>query len=128
VAPLEVQIRILNGSRHSETLWRLFIGIWMRRPRQKDRKTAMEWTYKISASARPKVLMRVVQVFDQQSMPMRRCVLEECGELLEIEIVAEMGEDLARRIQAKLYKLVDLLEVDLIVGRVAVDALLIESK
>lgn len=87
----------------------------------------MEWTYKISASARPKVLMRVVQVFDQQSVPMRRCLLEECGEVLQIVIVADMDEDLARRIHAKLYKLVDLVEVDLMAGRVAGDALLIES-
>ena len=83
----------------------------------------MEWTYKISASVRPKVLMRVVQVFDQQSVAMRRCLLEECGGLLQILIVAEVDEELAPRIQAKLYKLVDLGEVELIPGRVAADAI-----
>ena len=83
----------------------------------------MEWTYKISASVRPKVLMRVVQVFDQQSVAMRRCLLEECGEVLEVTIVAEVDEDLARRMQAKLHKLVDLLEVEMIPGRVAEDAI-----
>jgi hypothetical protein len=88
----------------------------------------MEWTYKISASIRPKVLMRVVQVFDQQSVLMRRCLLEECCEVLQIVIVAEVDEDLARRIQAKLYKLVDLLEVDLVVERLAADARLVDSK
>jgi acetolactate synthase regulatory subunit len=78
----------------------------------------MEWTYRISAAARPKVLMRVVQVFDHQLVAMRRCSLDTAGELLELEIAVDIEQQLAQRIHAKLYKKLDLLQIDLIAGQV----------
>jgi acetolactate synthase regulatory subunit len=77
----------------------------------------MEWTYRISAAARPKVLMRVVQVFDQQLVAMRRCSMEEAGNLLELSITVDIEQGLAQRIHAKLYKQHDLLHIDLIAGK-----------
>lgn len=79
----------------------------------------MEWTYKISAAARPRVLMRIVQVFDQQMVSMSRCVLVELGGTLDIVVTAEMDAELAQRIHAKLHKQMDLTSVDLIEGRLA---------
>ena len=78
----------------------------------------MEWTYRISAAARPKVLMRVVQVFDQQLVTMRRCSMDEVGELLELSVTVDIEHDLAQRIHAKLYKLHGLLQIDLIAAQV----------
>jgi hypothetical protein len=79
----------------------------------------MEWTYRISAAARPKVLSRVVQVFDQQLVSMCRCSLEEAGELLELVVTVDIEHDLAQRIHAKLYKQLDLLHIDLVAGRLS---------
>jgi hypothetical protein len=79
----------------------------------------MEWTYRISAAARPRVLSRVVQVFDQQLVSMRRCSLEEVRDLLELVITVDIEHDLALRIHAKLYKQLDLLQIDLVAGRLS---------
>jgi hypothetical protein len=79
----------------------------------------MEWTYRISAAARPRVLMRIAQLFDQQLVPIRVCLLEERGGLLDIVITIDVEPELAQRIHAKLYHHVDLLSVDLIAGRLS---------
>ncbi len=79
----------------------------------------MEWIYKISAAARPRVLMRIAQLFDQQLVPIRVCLLEERGGLLDIAITVEVEQELAQRIHAKLYHHVDLLSVDLVAGRLS---------
>ncbi len=76
----------------------------------------MEWTYRIRAAARPRTLMRIAQVFDQQMVSMRRCLLEETGDVVEMAITVETEEALAVRIHAKLYKLLDLHQVDLVAG------------
>ncbi|MCU1320876.1 MAG: hypothetical protein JWM43_525 [Acidobacteriaceae bacterium] len=77
----------------------------------------MEWTYTINALSRPRVLMRVVQVFDQQMVPMRECRLIESGNSLRITVIIDAGEDLARRMHAKLYKQLDMEHIDLVGGR-----------
>lgn len=74
----------------------------------------MVWTYRICAAARPRVLMRVAQLFDQQSVPMSRCCLLRREGMLEIEIIVDVDTELAQRIHAKLYKLEDLTDVELL--------------
>lgn len=73
----------------------------------------MEWTYKINALARPRLLMRVAQVFDQQSLVMRWCVMTEAGGRVDLRIGVVANADVARRVHAKLYKCVDIDRVDL---------------
>lgn len=77
----------------------------------------MEWTYQIRAAARPRVLMRLAQVFDQQMVSMRRCEMLEAVDGIEISITVDISSELAERIQAKLYKQQDLLQVTLLSGR-----------
>lgn len=77
----------------------------------------MEWTYTIKAISRPRVLMRVAQVFDQQMVAMRECRLIDTGIALEITVTIEAEEYLARRMHAKLYKQQDMEQIDLIAGR-----------
>jgi acetolactate synthase regulatory subunit len=77
----------------------------------------MEWTYRIKAEVRPRVLMRVAHVFDQQMLSMRRCVMEERSDVADLEITVDAEEELVRRVHAKLYKLLDLLEIELHPGR-----------
>ncbi|CAN5704811.1 hypothetical protein BH10ACI4_BH10ACI4_08340 [soil metagenome] len=77
----------------------------------------MEWTYTINALSRPRVLMRVVQVFDQQMVNMRECRLIESGDSLRITILIDASEDLARRMHAKLYKQLNMEHIDLVAGR-----------
>jgi hypothetical protein len=88
----------------------------------------MEWTYRISAAARPRVLMRIAQLFDQQLVPIRVCLLEERGGLLDIVITIDVEPELAQRIHAKLYHHVDLLSVDLIAGRLSTASVDEESR
>jgi hypothetical protein len=120
MAEPEVQT-YLNRSRHSEKLWRLFS---CSRPEPAStnakRTMTMEWTYKISAAARPRVLMRIAQLFDQQLVPICVCLLEQHGTLLDIVITVEVEPELAQRIHAKLYHHVDLLSVVVVAGRLPV--------
>ena len=74
----------------------------------------MRWTYQIRAIARPRVLQRIAQVFEQQMMPLQRLVLEESGGTLEMKITVEAEEELARRVHAKLYKQLDVLHIELL--------------
>ncbi len=80
----------------------------------------MKWTYQISATARPRVLERVAQVFEQQMIAMQRLVLEEFQGKLAMNITVEVEEDLARRVHAKLYKQIDVLHIDLMAEHAAV--------
>ena len=79
----------------------------------------MEWTYTIRAAARPRVMMRIVQVFDQQMVQMRQCLLLESGDGLDISVTIDVEEELALRIHAKLYKQEDLEHIALVAGRVS---------
>jgi hypothetical protein len=77
----------------------------------------MEWTYKINATSGPRVLMRIAQVFDQQMVLIRACHLLDSGNKLSILITVDVGAELAQRIHAKLYKQLDLEQIDLVAGR-----------
>jgi hypothetical protein len=76
----------------------------------------MEWTYTITAASRPRVMMRIAQVFDQQMVPMRQCLLLESGQGLDISITIDVEEELALRIHAKLYKQQDVENISLAAG------------
>jgi hypothetical protein len=76
----------------------------------------MEWTFKIGAEARPRVLMRIAQLFEQQMVAMRTCHMVTIDGLLDIVITVDLEAELAHRIHAKLWKQFDLLRVDLFAG------------
>ncbi len=76
----------------------------------------MQWTYRITAASRPKVLMRVTQVFDQQLLSMRELKLADADGIVTIHIHVDVAADLAHRIQAKLYSQLDVCNVDLATG------------
>jgi hypothetical protein len=75
----------------------------------------MHWTYKITAQARPRVLMRLAQLFDQQLVAIQSCHLVTIDDRLEIIIAIDTDAELAHRLHAKLWKHCDLLNVDLLV-------------
>ena len=76
----------------------------------------MEWTFKIGAEARPRVLMRIAQLFEQQMVAMHTCHMVTVDGQFDILITVEVEAELAHRIHAKLWKQFDLLTVDLIAG------------
>lgn len=73
----------------------------------------MKWTYTITAESRPRLLMRVAQVFDQQSLLMRSLQLTQSSDHAVLHITIEAPELLARRIHAKLYHHTDIREIKL---------------
>ena len=90
----------------------------------------MKWTYQISAAARPRVLERIAQVFEQQMISMQRLVLEQSQGKLAMNITVEVEEGMARRVHAKLYKQIDVLDIRLMgedANLMAEDAALSES-
>jgi acetolactate synthase regulatory subunit len=76
----------------------------------------MEWTYQITAASKPKVLMRLVQVFDQQSLVIRSLELALLDNSVKINLTVDADTALAHRIQAKLYHQLDIQNVDLLAG------------
>ena len=76
----------------------------------------MAWTYRITAAARPRLAMRVAQVFDQQLLEVERFELIRKDAATTIRISVECDESVARRIHAKLYRLADLVQIDLLDG------------
>jgi hypothetical protein len=77
----------------------------------------MAWTYRITAAARPRLTMRVAQIFDQQLLEVERFDLVREAAATTIRISVECDEPIARRIHAKLYRLTDLVHVELSNGR-----------
>lgn len=73
----------------------------------------MEWTYKIIAEPRPRLLVRVAQVFDQQLLVMSSLCLTQSTDQAILSVTVESPESLAHRIEAKLYHLVDVRIVEL---------------
>jgi acetolactate synthase regulatory subunit len=73
----------------------------------------MEWTYQITAASKPRVLMRLVQLFDQQSLVIRSLELALLDNRVKINLTVDADTALAHRIQAKLYHQLDIQEVDL---------------
>lgn len=73
----------------------------------------MQWTYQITAASRPRVLMRLVQVFDQQRVTISSLQLALLDDHVNIALTVEVETELAYRIQAKLYSQTDIQKVDL---------------
>ncbi len=71
----------------------------------------MKWTYRVTAAARPRLIMRLAQVFDQQMIEIDRLEVKRLQDatMMRIEVCCE--EHLARRIHAKLYRLADVAHV-----------------
>jgi hypothetical protein len=75
------------------------------------------WTYRITAAARPRLAMRVVQIFDQQLLEVDSFNLAREDAVTTIRIAVRCEEPLARRIHAKLYRLTDLVHIELSDGK-----------
>jgi len=73
----------------------------------------MVWTYRITAVARPRLAMRVAQIFDQQLLEVERFDLVRQDTVTTIRVVVECDGPIAHRVHAKLYRLVDIVQVDL---------------
>jgi acetolactate synthase regulatory subunit len=73
----------------------------------------MQWTYHITAAAQPRVLARLLQLFDQQSLDLNSLIFTRAGATLAIQLTAEIEPALAHRLHAKLYNLLDVEQVRL---------------
>ena len=78
------------------------------------KEPAMQWTYQITAASRPRVLMRLVQLFDQQSLVIQTLQLALLDNRVQINIIIDTEPELAHRLQAKLYHQVDIQNVELL--------------
>jgi len=76
----------------------------------------MKWIYQITAASKPRVLMRLVQLFDQQSLVIRSLELALLDNRVRISLTVEVERELALRLQAKLYHQMDIENVDLLAG------------
>jgi acetolactate synthase small subunit len=82
----------------------------------------MEWTYEITAAPRPRVLVRLVQLFDQQALDIRSLQLTRFDGCVLIRLTVAVEAALARRLCAKLYHQVDVQEVGLVAGEDSAEA------
>jgi hypothetical protein len=73
----------------------------------------MQWTYQITAASRPRVLMGLVQVFDQQHLVISSLKLALLDDRVKICLTVDVEPELAQRLQAKLYNQTDIQDVDL---------------
>ena len=73
----------------------------------------MQWTYEITTASEPRVLMRLVQVFDQQRLTISFLNLALLEGYVKITVTVDVETELAYRIQAKLYNQIDIQSVDL---------------
>jgi hypothetical protein len=76
----------------------------------------MRWTFQITAASRPRVLMRLVQIFEQQSLVIRSLELVLLDNRVKINLTTEVEPELALRLQAKLYHQIDIEDVELLAG------------
>jgi acetolactate synthase regulatory subunit len=74
----------------------------------------MQWTYQITADSRPRVLPRLVQLFEQQSLTIRSLELALLDNFVKINLTVDVDSALAHRLQAKLYQQIDIRTVELI--------------
>ncbi len=74
----------------------------------------MTWTYQITAASRPRVLMRLMQLFEQQSLVIRTLELALLDSRVKITLTVEVESALAHRLQAKLYQQLDIEQVELV--------------
>lgn len=73
----------------------------------------MMWTYRITAAARPRLIMRIAQVFDQQLLEIDRLEVIRERDVTVLRAEVHCDEYLARRIHAKLYRMPDIMHVAL---------------
>ncbi len=73
----------------------------------------MLWTYQISAAPKPRVLARVVQLFDQQLLTVSRLTLTQDDETVAILVTVAVEAALAHRLHAKLFHVQDIEQVHL---------------
>ena len=71
----------------------------------------MKWTYRVTAAARPRLVMRIAQVFDQQMLEIDRLEVMRLHDATMVRIEVCCEEHVAHRIHAKLYRLVDVAHV-----------------
>ncbi|MDQ2832573.1 MAG: hypothetical protein M3Y50_02305 [Acidobacteriota bacterium] len=57
--------------------------------------------------------MRLIQVFDQQSMTIRSLELMHCDDCIKITLTVDADRARADRVRAKLYNQTDIITVDL---------------
>ena len=74
----------------------------------------MVCTYKITAHARPRVLARTIQLFDQQPLITRALIFERLNDELHIRVTIECELALAHRLEAKLHHQLDIHSVELL--------------
>ena len=73
----------------------------------------MLWTYQITAASRPRVLMRLVQVFDQQCLVIRSLTLSLLDDHVSIAVTIEVEPGQAHRVRAKLCNQIDIQNVEM---------------
>ena len=73
----------------------------------------MQWTYEITTATKPRVFMRLVQVFDQQLLTISFLKLTLFDDHTRITLTVDVDTELAYRIQTKLYNQADIQDVDL---------------
>lgn len=71
----------------------------------------MVWTYRVTAAARPRLIMRLAQVFDQQLLEIDRMEVVRQRDVTVFRIEVHCDEYLAHRIHAKLYRMADVVHV-----------------
>lgn len=73
----------------------------------------MQWTYKIIATPQPRVLARVLQLFDQQLIVVQSLTLTQTEVEIRVRISAEIEPALAVRLHAKLLHVMAVEDVQL---------------
>ncbi len=74
----------------------------------------MHWRYQITAASQPRVLPRLIQLFEQQLLVIRAPDLALGDRSVTTNITVEADSELAQRLQAKLYHQIDVQQVELI--------------
>ena len=76
----------------------------------------MNWTYQITAASQPRVLPRLVRLFEQHPLVIRALDLALLDRSVKISISIEAEPELAHHLQAKLYQQDDVQQVELLAG------------
>jgi acetolactate synthase regulatory subunit len=82
----------------------------------------MHWTYQITAASQPRVLPRLVRLFEQQPLVIRAVDLALLDRSVKISISVDAEPELARHLQARLYHQDDVQHVELLAGPPAATA------
>ena len=73
----------------------------------------MQWTYQIVTTPQPRVLARVLQLFDQQRITVQTLVLTQTEVDIRIRLSAKIEPALASRLRTKLLDLLAIEDVQL---------------